>query len=172
MNLEVYHNPIFLGGLFKATHDSPLPRGSLEYDYMARNLERTSKSLGLTFKFTHDRFPVNSLRSLRGFYFARSVGKEREYLAEIFASCWSRDEDISQVEVLADILKKVNISPDDFVSFIDKEDTKKKLRDDTQLAFERGVFGVPTIFLNGEMYWGTPGEILWNLEHAEKRLEC
>lgn len=38
---------------------------------------------------------------------------------------------------------------------------------DTQKAFERGVFGAPTFFVDGDMYWGTP-EILWYLESELK----
>jgi 2-hydroxychromene-2-carboxylate isomerase len=157
-------SPVLLGGLFKSTNDSPLPKGSLEYNYMVKNLERLSKTLGVHFKFSHERFPVNSLRSLRGSYFAKEAGKEAEYISRIFDACWSDDKDITQDSVLKPIVEdSLGLDFGKFLSFIEKDETKQKLRSDTQRALERGVFGAPTFFVDGDMYWGTP-EILWYLE--------
>lgn len=156
--------PILLGGLFKSTNDAPVPKGSLEYNYMARNLERLSHELGVEFKFSHDRFPINSLKAMRGSYFAKQEGKEKEYIEKVFQACWGRDQDITQNFVLEGIVKdSLGLDFSHFLEFIEKGETKQKLRSDTQIALERGVFGAPTYFVDGEMYWGTP-EILWHLE--------
>ncbi|MDH2901769.1 MAG: 2-hydroxychromene-2-carboxylate isomerase [archaeon] len=161
-------SPVLLGGLFKSTNDSALPKGSLEYNYMAKNLERLSKTLDVNFKFSHDRFPVNSLRSMRGSYFAKESGKESEYIQEIFEACWSQDKDITQDSTLKPIIEdSLGLDFSRFLSFIEKDETKQKLRSDTQNALERGVFGAPTFFIDGDMYWGTP-EILWYLENELK----
>lgn len=165
---NLFFSPVLLGGLFKSTNDAALPKGSLEYNYMAKNLERLSKSLGVNFKFSHDRFPVNSLRSMRGTYFAKHAGKESEYIQEIFDACWSQDKDITQDSVLKLIVEdSLGLDFGQFLSFIEKDETKQKLRSDTQNALERGVFGAPTFFIDGDMYWGTP-EILWYLEDELK----
>jgi 2-hydroxychromene-2-carboxylate isomerase len=160
--------PVFLGGLFKSTNDAALPKGSLEYNYMAKNLERLSKTLGVNFKFSHNRFPINSLKSLRGSYFAKQAGKESEYMQKIFDACWSEDKDITQDSILKQIGEdSLGLDFSRFLSFIEKDETKQKLRSDTQNALERGVFGAPTFFIDGDMYWGTP-EILWYLDDELK----
>lgn len=156
--------PILLGGLFKSTNDAPVPKGSLEYNYMARNLERLSRELGVDFKFSHERFPINSLKAMRGSYFAKQEGKETVYIEKMFEACWAKDQDITQNFVLEKIVKdSLGLDFSRFLEFIERDETKQKLRSDTQNALERGVFGAPTFFVDGEMYWGTP-EILWHLE--------
>ncbi len=57
----------------------------------------------------------------------------------------------------------LNLDSDQLNLFIEKEETKQRLRADTQNSFERGVFGSPTVFVDGEMYWGTP-EAFWYLD--------
>jgi 2-hydroxychromene-2-carboxylate isomerase len=160
---EVSYSPIFLGGIFKATNDAPLPAGSLEYDYMAKSLQRLSKALGIAFNFQHSSFPVNSLRPLRGTYFASSEGKLVEYISAVFGSYWASGVDISDQNALGKIAESIGLDKDRFLPSIEDEAAKLRLMEDTQRALHRGVFGAPTYFVDGEMYWGSP-EVLWYLE--------
>lgn len=164
---ELKFTPLFLGGLFKSTNDAPVPKGSLEYDYMARNLERLSNDLGITFKFSHSRFPINSLKTLRGSYYAKKEGKEIEYVKAVFDACWSLDQDITEDVIIQHIVSSLGLDYGSFSSFISSEEAKQMLRKDTERALQRGVFGAPTFFLDNQMYWGTP-EILWYLESKSK----
>ncbi len=161
--LEVVYSPILLGGLFKLTSDAPVPVGSHEFNYMERNLRRLSNLIGVEFHFSHEGFPVNSLKALRGFYYAESRGKGLEYLEVIFRECWVKDHDISDLSILREAVKALGFDFQTFGQFIENDETKLKLKQDTQRAFERGVFGAPTFFVDGEMYWGSP-EVLWFLE--------
>jgi len=144
-------SPIFLGGLFKLTNDAPIPRGTHEYNYMAKNLERLSKNLGIEFKFSHSRFPINSLKSLRGYYFARGADKEEQYIDEIFHACWGSDQDITNLQTLSEIVTSIGMESRTFLEFIEKDETKERLKTDTQSAFDRGVFGAPTFFVDGDV---------------------
>jgi 2-hydroxychromene-2-carboxylate isomerase len=133
---------------------------------MVRNLGRLSKKLGIGFNFPYDRFPVNSLKALRGSYFARSASAEREdaYIRRVFESCWNLNEDISDPAKLRAIAENVfGADSEQFFLYIESDEAKQKLRADTQRAFERGVFGSPTVFIDGELYWGSP-EIFWYLQ--------
>jgi 2-hydroxychromene-2-carboxylate isomerase len=163
LTLEVNYSPIFLGGIFKATNDAPLTKGSLEYDYMAKSLQRLAKALGIAFNFQHSSFPVNSLRPLRGTYFASSVGKLVEYISTVFGSYWGSGVDISDENALGKIAESLGLDRDRFLHSIEAETAKLRLKADTQRALQRGVFGAPTYFVDGEMYWGSP-EVLWYLE--------
>ena len=161
--LEVNYSPIFLGGIFKATNDAPLPAGSSEYDYMAKSLQRISKALGIAFNFPHSSFPVNSLRPLRGTYFASSEGRLVEYITAVFESYWASGVDISDQNALGEIAESIGLDRERFLHSIEDETAKLRLKEDTQRALQRGVFGAPTYFVDGEMYWGSP-EVLWYLE--------
>ena len=156
--------PLLLGGLFKVTQDAPIPKGTLEYNYMMRNLARLSRDLGIGFNPPHERFPINSLRAMRGSYFAEEKGKLDEYMSKVFEACWSLDIDISVPQNLKPCVGSLGLNFNDFLSFIEKEETKLKLRSDTENAHQRGAFGAPTLFIDDkEMYWGTP-EVLWYID--------
>ena len=155
--------PLFLGGLFKMTDDAPVPRGSNEYNYMVRNLVRISRIVGIEFNFPHSIFPINSVRALRGSYFAESKGRVHDYVSRVFEGYWVKGTDISDPVNLGRIVGSLGLDQDQFLEFIERNETKLRLRNDTNAAYERGVFGAPTYFVDGEMYWGTP-EVLWFLD--------
>lgn len=168
--IEIRLVPLFLGGLFKTTNDAPVPKGSHEYNYMVENLERISRIIGIEFNFPHSIFPINSVRPLRGSYFAESEGRVQDYVSIVFEEYWAKGTDISDLDNLGRIVVSMGLDRDRFLEFIEREETKLRLRKDTDEAYERGVFGAPTYFMNGKMYWGTP-EILWFLDEQLARLK-
>jgi len=93
---------------------------------------------------------------MRGYYFAKSLDKEHEYLHKLFRACWADNLDIADPATLKVIIESLGLDHKMFLEFIEKDETKQRLRADTQNAFERSVFGAPTFFLEGEMYWGSP----------------
>jgi 2-hydroxychromene-2-carboxylate isomerase len=161
--LEVRLIPLFLGGLFKVTNDGPVPKGTNEYNYMIANLERISQRLGIEFNFPHPSFPPNSVRALRGSYFAESQGRVDDYVSRVFTEYWVNGTDISDQQNLGSIAESLGLSRSEFLEFIEREETKLRLRKETEKAYDRGVFGAPTYFYDGKMYWGTP-EVLWFLD--------
>lgn len=168
--IEIRLVPLFLGGLFKATNDGPVPKGSHEYNYMVKNLERISRTIGIEFNFPHSIFPINSLRALRGSYFAESEGRVQDYVSRVFEEYWVKGTDISIPNNLGRIVESLGFNRARFLEFIEREETKLRLRKDTDGAYERGVFGAPTYFVDGKMYWGTP-EVLWFLDEQLARLD-
>ena len=166
--LEVRVTPLFLGGLFKMTNDAPVPKGTSEYNYMVSNLERISLGLGVELNFPHSSFPPNSVRALRGAYFAQSKGIEDDYVSSVFREYWVNGMDISDHQRLGAIVASLGLDAGEFLEFIEREETKLRLRKETEKAYERGVFGAPTYFVDGKMYWGTP-EVLWLLDDEMAR---
>jgi 2-hydroxychromene-2-carboxylate isomerase len=163
VSFELHMIPLFLGGLFKITQDGPVPRGTNEYNYMVLNLEGLSNLIGVELNFPHSSFPPNSVRALRGSYFAESEGMLDEYVFRVFQEYWTRGADISDPQKLGQIAAHVGLGAKRFLEFIELDETKLRLRRETERAYERGVFGAPTFFVEGRMYWGTP-EVLWFLE--------
>ena len=167
--LDVRLVPLFLGGLFKMTDDAPVPRGTNEYNFMVANLERISRTLGIEFNFPHSSFPPNSVRALRGAYFAESRGRVDDYVSRVFREYWVKGTDISDHQNLGAIAASLGMDKGEFLEFIEREETKLRLRKETERAYERGVFGSPTYFIDGKMYWGTP-EVLWLLDDELARV--
>ena len=168
--LDVRLVPLFLGGLFKVTNDGPVSRGTNEYNYMVANLERISRTLGIELDFPHSSFPPNSVRALRGVYFAESKGSGDDYVSRVFREYWVKGTDISDHQRHGEVAATLSLNRDEILEYIEREETKLRLRKETERAYERGVFGAPTYFVDGKMYWGTP-EVLWLLDDELARAD-
>ena len=64
------------------------------------------------------------------------------------------DKDINQTDHLAEILKKLGLPASEILDQARSEPTKKLLREQTDQARARGIFGAPTFFVGTEMFWG------------------
>ena len=56
--------------------------------------------------------------------------------------------------VLRGLLRGAGLDPDAALARAKSPELAKRLVEDTQAAIARGVFGVPTVFVGDEMFWG------------------
>jgi len=103
-------------------------------------------------------FPVNSTKALRGAFYTLEKDEETflTYSKAVFHTYWELGQDISQNDILLSIIRKIpKIHPDEFMSYIEKNEIKLRLRDNTQACMDCGGFGSPTILVNKKfMYFG------------------
>ena len=93
--------------------------------------------------------------ALRGAFVAIEEGKVSDYSQACFESYWCDDKDISQEDVLREIVAKVGMDADNFFTQIGDDRIKRKLFETTDEIIERGGFGSPTFFLDKtDMYFG------------------
>ena len=63
--------------------------------------------------------------------------------------------DISLEENLIKIFENLNVDSNKFLNFVQQQDTKERLKRNTQELVDRGGFGSPTFFVNeSDMYFG------------------
>jgi 2-hydroxychromene-2-carboxylate isomerase len=77
-----------------------------------------------------------------------------EYTHEMFRLYWTQSVDISKADILGEEVSKIGIETQWFVNRIAEQDIKDKLREETDIAIQRGVFGAPTMFVDDQMFWG------------------
>jgi 2-hydroxychromene-2-carboxylate isomerase len=65
-----------------------------------------------------------------------------------------RDQDINQPESMTPILMDLGLPASDIVRKAQSEPVKTRLREQTDQAREKGIFGAPTFFVGSEMFWG------------------
>jgi len=145
--------PFLLGGVFKEIGSIPAVQIDNKFRYLRQDFEQTAKFYGVDFDFP-DLFPLNSVRSMRGAFAAQEKDKLVEYTHEMFRLYWTQGIDLSKADILGEAVSKIGIDPEWFVNRIAEQDIKDKLREETTLAVERGVFGAPTIFTKDRMFWG------------------
>ncbi len=160
---ELVWRPILVGGIFNTVNPSVYEfreRGvPAKVKYYAKDLQDWARFYGLKI-IQPSVFPVNSVKSLRGAFVALEHGVFSPYSYRVFEAYWRDDKDISQDEVLRDIVEEVGLDPKEYFDKISRPEYKDKLRDNTNECMERGGFGTPTIFVNGSMFFGNDRLVL------------
>ena len=100
-------------------------------------------------------FPVNSVKAMRGAFVAIEEDCLVPYARRVFQRYWGDLEDISQDGILRPIVEESGLDVASFFEKIASQDYKDRLRANTDELVERGGFGSPTMFLDGDdMYFG------------------
>jgi len=144
--------PIFLGGLHNLVGITAPAFNKYKMKNMQNDCELVAKKNNISFKW-NSKFPINSLNIMRG-YLCVKDNKKEEYLNNFFEAYWKEDLDLSNEENIKILLKKLKIDEHDFFNLIKNQDTKDKLKQFTQEAFEKEVFGAPTFIVNNKIFWG------------------
>ena len=151
-NFNFRLKPIFLGGLHNLAGISAPAFNKYKIKNMQNDCELVAKKNNISFKW-NSKFPINSLNIMRG-YLCVENSKKEEYLNSFFEAYWKEDQDLSNEENTKIILKKLKINENDFFNSINNQDIKDKLKQFTQEAFEKEVFGAPTFIVNNKIFWG------------------
>lgn len=95
----------------------------------------------------------DSTRVNNGFYCA-DPARRAAYMAAVWKHSWGAGADVSREETLSTIAADMGWSPADFIAATLADGNARLCAEATRGAFERGVFGVPTIILDDQMWWG------------------
>jgi 2-hydroxychromene-2-carboxylate isomerase len=163
--------PILVGGVFNTVNASvyeqrtnPVPAKS---EYYQKDLLDWANYQGISIG-APPVFPVNSVKAMRGCFVAEEQGLISDYAGHVFYSYWTGLNDISNDDVLAEILDKTGLDRQDFFKKITDPSYKDRLRANTEELIRRGGFGSPTMFVNeADMYFGNDRLVL--LEAALER---
>jgi 2-hydroxychromene-2-carboxylate isomerase len=101
----------------------------------------------------NSKFPINSLNIMRG-YLSINANLKDLYLNLIFDAYWKDNLDVSNEEVLKTLLNKSNIDLDSFFLGIKDHKIKDELKNVTQKAHDKEIFGAPTFIVNNKIFWG------------------
>ena len=101
---------------------------------------------GVPFRFPAAH-PFNPLPYLR---LAIAAGNTPQAIGRIFEALWTTGADPAAPEIVASLARELGVDPAQLMD----EEVKAALRQETEQAAERGVFGVPTHIIDGELFWG------------------
>ena len=150
---EVAIMPVLLGGIFKATGNQPPATVQKKGEYMFKDINRWSKKLGIPFKM-NPYFPILTVPHMRGAVLAQRENILEKYMQVMFEAIWVKAMNLNDQEILTNIAEKSGIDPNQFAEEISSDEIKNKLRENTEFAISKGAFGVPTYYLDDEMFWG------------------
>ena len=150
--IKVTYNPILLGGLHKLGGITAPAFNERKMKNMKNDCELIAKKNNIEFIW-NSKFPINSLYLMRG-YLVLSDDLKNKYFDICFDSYWKNNLDISNKEVIEKILNFINLDTKKFYEDIENEKIKNKLKELTNQAFEKDIFGAPTFVVNDKIFWG------------------
>ena len=72
----------------------------------------------------------------------------------MFRALFVSDRNIGEAAVVMEIAQALGLDTAALAAGVQDDAIKNALRDAVEQSITRGVFGAPTIFIDGEMFWG------------------
>ena len=151
----VVWRPILLGAVFKVTGGAPLPSLPLKGAYGLRDMTRSARYHDIPFKIPSV-FPVPTQAPARIVYWVEQTtpDKVEAVVLALYRAYFVEDQDISKAETSAAAVAKAGLDPAQALAATNEPSIKERLKNETQAAIERGVFGSPYVIVDGEPFWG------------------
>jgi 2-hydroxychromene-2-carboxylate isomerase len=141
---DIEYVPVLFAGLLN--HHGQI--GNAEIESKRRFTYRfalwRARSLGIPMRLP----PAHPFNPLAGLRLIIAAGSSRLAVEAVFDAVFLHGRDIADAAVSADIAQHLGIA--NFAS----AEVKQQLRDNTEWAIARGVFGVPTFVAGTELFWG------------------
>ena len=152
---RIVWKPFLLGPIFRALgmETSPFVLQEGKGAYIWQDMARQCRKYGLPWT-RPSAFPRMSVLPAR----IALIGVEQPWVGAfcrgVMTLNFARDQDINAPERLAPVLAELGLSTSDILREAQAEPTKSRLREQTEEARRRGIFGAPTFFVGSEMFWG------------------
>lgn len=154
-DVEVIWKPFLLGPIFKALgwETSPFVLQKEKGAYVWKDMARQCRKYGIPWR-KPTRFPRPAILPARVALVGASEPWGPEFAQQIMLLNFAADQDIDDAETVASALEQVGVEAGPVIEHALSEANKGRLRSQTDEARSRGVFGAPTFFVRGEMFWG------------------
>jgi 2-hydroxychromene-2-carboxylate isomerase len=145
--------PMLLGGVFKATGNASPMTVALKSKWSAFDMPMWAKHYGIPFN-PNPHFPVNTLALMRGAAAAELDGVFETYHPAMYRAMWVDGRNLNDIKEVAAVLTAAGLDAQKFGQRIQDQDVKDRLKETTDAAVARGVFGAPTMFVEDKMFFG------------------
>ena len=145
--------PVVLGRILAAT--GATAPGPAKLRYLQADLARWSRRLKVPLHFP-SRFPMNTIVALRLCVQAeqRSPEAHKALVLRLLRAYWVEDQDLLDPDVLTPALTGAGLPAAELLEGCGRQEVRDALRDSTEGAISRGIFGVPSFVFAGELFFG------------------
>jgi 2-hydroxychromene-2-carboxylate isomerase len=145
-DLAIEYRPVLFAGLLNHWGQKGPAELPTKRRYTYRWSHWTATRLGLPFRYPAAH-PFNPLHHLR---LAIACGSKPDAVRRIFEAVWTTGRDTADQADFNTLCGQLGIAPES----LSTPEVKDILRKNTDAAAQRGVFGVPTFDVDGELFWG------------------
>ncbi len=155
---RIIHKPFDLRRTTEVTGPGPISGRTPQrraYFY-GREMERWAQWRGVAFMQGRPTYHDNDMTLANCMLIA---GQERSLNIDQLAHCllqghWVDDADLADTQTLRELAKKADIDPEPLLADANSPQVQAIYQANTQEAIERSVFGAPTYFVDGDMFFG------------------
>jgi len=145
--------PVLFAGLLNAHGQKGPAEIPAKAWWMAKDLLRKAARLGVPMHPPASH-PFNPLLSLRASLVPQERSRQQALIDALFRATWVEGRDVSTADVIAAVGTAVGLDGAALVAATHTDGIKQRLRRETDAAIAQGVFGVPTVIVDDELFWG------------------
>lgn len=149
--VDAIWKPIDLMGL--SNYANGLPYSDVKRRYVAIDAARSAEFHGVPIRVPKPH-PIESGRALRLAAIALDDARFPVLHGALFRAAWREQRDLSEEGVLRDCVAEAEAPADDWLARSEEPEARERLRLLTSEAESRGVFGVPSMLVGDEVFWG------------------
>ena len=130
------------------------PSKKIKSDYMWRDIERRAKFYGFGAKvpapYPLKEFDLANQIAVLGM----SEGWGVDYVVKTYQRWFQQGKEPATEPNLTEILQELNIDHQETIQKANDNKIKDQYLNNTETAYEKGVFGSPSFIFDGEVFWG------------------
>ena len=152
---DIEYKPFAYPFILQEIGKTPWPRTDQRESRLTEIRVRVEK-YGLPELVLPDGWPVEtwSFTPLRAALFADERGKAGDFTRAAFAAAFQEGKSLAELETTLDAAASVGLDPAEVADAVQRPDIKQRLKDITEEARAAGVTGIPTVAVDGELFWG------------------
>lgn len=161
---QVDWRPILLSVVFKETGGTPLIKIPFKGEYSLRDFARSARFMNVP--YTHPtHFPVSSKHAARTYYWLQEhhPAQAVAFLHATYRAYFSAGQDISNLDTVLDLAVAQGADRAALNEALAGQALKERLQVECATALQKGVFGSPFMFVDGEAFFGA--DRLPQIEH-------
>jgi 2-hydroxychromene-2-carboxylate isomerase len=155
---EVVWRPMLLGAVHKLSGNNAPITVPAKGRYSFKDIHRWAAQYDAPLKFP-EAFPFKTVATMRAAVYCEEKGKLEEFTREAFKVYWEEANPPDGLEAdesgqISELARRIGMEPEEVLEGASEQRVKDTLKEETERAVERGVFGAPTFFVGDEMFWG------------------
>ena len=153
---DVAWRPYLMGVAMKVTGSAPLVDRPMISAYSRHDMERSARLLEVPFAFPEP-FPIATVAACRAVYWMgghAGADAAKPIAQALYRAYFADGRNISDPGTVADVAAGHGADRDALLAGIGEPVVKERLKEVTNGAVERGVFGSPFFIVDGEPFWG------------------
>ncbi|WP_409285087.1 2-hydroxychromene-2-carboxylate isomerase [Pseudomonas protegens] len=152
---QLEYRPMLLGGVFKSTGNASPISVPAKGRYMLQDLARFARRYQVELNF-NPHFPINTLLLMRAVTAVQLHMPDRfvEFIDCLFRALWVDKRNLNDAATVTQVLEQGGFDPQRILDLSNEEQVKARLKEQTDQALQRGVFGAPSMFVGDQLFFG------------------